>query len=270
MPHSTHIILSASRLCDLPAFYPHYLIQRVLQYQQSGKNIHTLVLWTKHPLSLLSNPLYDFLNSLKLQGIQLFVHLSITGMGAMPDLEPNVPDYKISLQLLPDIIRLVSSPERITLRIDPLVHLRMRDGRIYSNLELLPIIIENASESGIKNFVFSLLKAGIYSKVDRRFGKTGIRILPFSDEMLQNLKKYTLDLKSQGIGLQACCVQGFDETACIDGHSLMTMHDSIHPLLVKQMRHRPMCGCTQSTDIGGWPPKMCNSGCLYCYARPAL
>ena len=53
------IILSASRMTDMPKFYPEILIEEV--NKRMDKNIHTLVLWTKHPKPLLVNPLFDFL-----------------------------------------------------------------------------------------------------------------------------------------------------------------------------------------------------------------
>jgi hypothetical protein len=45
------------------------------------------------------------------------------------------------------------------------------------------------------------------------------------------------------------------------------LHDSHMPVSKKQQNHRELCGCTDSIDIGGWPPKKCYTGCQYCYAR---
>jgi hypothetical protein len=47
------IIISASRMTDLPAFYPESLIDEVEKRIEKNFKIHSLVLWTKHAASLL-------------------------------------------------------------------------------------------------------------------------------------------------------------------------------------------------------------------------
>lgn len=36
---------------------------------------------------------------------------------------------------------------------------------------------------------------------------------------------------------------------------------------VNKRMERSLCGCSMSTDIGGFPPKICGTGCLYCYGN---
>ena len=55
------VILSASRMTDMPKFYPNELINEVQKRLDKNIDIHTLVLWSKHPNSLLVNPLNDYL-----------------------------------------------------------------------------------------------------------------------------------------------------------------------------------------------------------------
>ena len=55
------VILSASRMTDMPAFYPEQVLEEVNKRVAKGQDIHTLVLWTKHPYSLLKEPLKSFL-----------------------------------------------------------------------------------------------------------------------------------------------------------------------------------------------------------------
>lgn len=255
-------------MCDLPAFYTEYLIDKLNDYIQSGKTIHTLVLWTKHPQALLCDPLYSFLVRLKTKGIQLYIHLSITGMGGMPELEPFVPPMNKSLKLMPHLIDLTSEPERICIRIDPIVNLRMKDESIFSNLDSLHLIINQASQFNIRRFVFSFLEAGIYAKVDARFFKAGIKILPIPEQKILWLKTYMAELKFSGILLEACCVKTFPDMACVDGFLLSKLHKNENTISLKRPYRRPKCACTASIDIGVWPPKLCKSGCLYCYARP--
>ena len=54
---------------------------------------------------------------------------------------------------------------------------------------------------------------------------------------------------------------------CIDGELLAKLHDKKYPTSLKQQKKRKLCGCTESIDLGGWPPKKCYTGCLYCYSN---
>ena len=53
------IIISASRMTDMPKFYPKELINEVKSRMDKGTDMHTLVLWSKHPDSLLENELFN-------------------------------------------------------------------------------------------------------------------------------------------------------------------------------------------------------------------
>lgn len=273
------VILSASRMCDMPKYYPNDIITETEKRLKKGLQIHTLVLWTKHPASLLVNPLYDFLIKLKAENTQIFVQLTITGMGGLvvgkrtdgkPMIpEPNVPRFEEALKILPKIIELTGNAQRIKLRIDPVARIKDTDGKVFSNLKYFPVIVDFASKLGIQNFVFSFLEKGFYRKVDMRYVKIGGEIIP-----PDNNERYTTALWLQklqakyDVRLEACNVLGFDESRCVDGNLLMQLHDDKNFFVsLKQPRSRALCGCTESIDIGGWPPKKCYSGCDYCYAN---
>jgi len=55
--------------------------------------------------------------------------------------------------------------------------------------------------------------------------------------------------------------------AGIDGYLLTSLHHVAKEVDLKEPRKRKLCACTNSIDIGGWPPKKCYSGCKYCYAN---
>lgn len=273
------IVLSASRMTDLPAWYPRAIIDEVETRRSKGQNIHTLVLWTKHPQSLLQEPLVNYLDKLKKENVQLYVQLTITGMGGLVTgtdaqgqawkPEPQAPATEISLRLLPDVIDLTGSPHRIRLRIDPLLKIEDAWGKFYSNEPVFEPIVKEAARHGIRNFTFSLVRPGIYRKVDRRFEKEGIHLLDFTEEDQQTLRLKFTHLQSElGVSIEACCVEGWPTSACIDGQLLMRLHPEGGNVSLKKPHSRSLCGCTQSTDIGGWPPKPCPTGCIYCYARP--
>ena len=266
-------------MTDMPAWYPGELIAETRRRINRGATVHSLVLWTKHPAAVLREPLCSFLNELKERKIQLFIQLTITGMGGKicgtdasghswkP--EPHAPSPESSLNHLPRLISLTSHPDRILLRIDPLLKVKDANGQLYSNVPEFKNIATEASRMDIHYFTFSLVQPGIYRKVDRRFEKEGITLLPFSPSDQKELQEQFTELERQlNIHISACCVEGWPSSACIDGKKLMRLHPENLDVSLRQPHSRPLCGCTLSTDLGGWPPKVCPTGCIYCYARP--
>ncbi len=275
------VILSASRMTDMPKYYPIGLIKEVRRRLENGQKIHTLVLWTKHPMSLLTQPLMDFLIELKSIGIQIYLQLTITGLGGIPlgfgknnfqnFFEPNSPKYEDSLTLIPDIINLLGKPERIRIRIDPIIRIIDSERNILSNLNYLPIIIEKANQFGVSTFSFSFLERSAHKKVDKRFADISITIFPPDDFERNRFIKWVAEIeKKHDVQIFSCCVPGMKISKCIDGSFLESIHDHQIPTEHKQPYKRKLCGCTESIDIGGWPPKRCFTGCLYCYSNPVI
>jgi len=154
------------------------------------------------------------------------------------------------------------------LRVDPIIRLIDNQSKLFSSLKYFQEIVEVASELGIKDFSFSFLEKGVHQKVDRRFKKIGCEILsPNRKERQQTEVWFKKIAKKFNINIFACCVPGFPVSKCINGELLQTLHDKNLPTDLRQPKRRDLCGCTNSIDIGGWPPKKCNSGCEYCYAN---
>lgn len=272
------VVLSASRMTDLPKYYPEELIAEVENRIKKGMQIHTIVLWTKHPQALLKTPLYSYLIQMKEQGVQLFLNCTITGLGKKVVgkctggedliLEPNAPDVKEAIASLTRVIHLLGKPERIRLRIDPIVRIEDAVGDQFSNLKAMPLIIEKLHILGIKNYCFSFLEKGGHQKVDRRFQRLGVKILSPTEEERQRTAIWVKELEARFlVKIHSCCVPGFPETRCIDGQLLQELHDEHWEVDLSEPRSREKCGCTKSVDIGGWPPKKCYTGCQYCYAN---
>jgi len=266
MKEKEHIILSASRMTDMPKFYPDILIEEV--NKRMDKGIHTLVLWTKHPRSLFAEPLHQYLLDLKSKGIQLYIQLTITGMGGT-FIEPNAPESEHSISVLPQVIDLVGKPERIRLRIDPIIRIEDAQGGITSNLHQIPEIVERCSRLGIKTFSFSFLENKMHKKVNKRFNDLGLTILSPTQEEREKIVTWIHNIESDfGVRIYACAVPGIQSSACIDGEYFESLHDN-RGLLTSHIQpfKRSLCGCSMSTDIGGFPPRKCLTGCLYCYGN---
>lgn len=281
-------ILSASCMTDMPAFYPQQVIEAVETRRKKGVQIHTLVLWTKHPSSLLKEPLYSYLKGLRNAGIQLYIQLTITGMGSLQmgvDLngnpiviEPHAPKWEDAVTALPKVIELIGSPLRIRLRIDPILRFKDAAGVTQSNLEYMPKIIEATVPLGIKTFNFSFVEdkndkelAKGHLKVNRRFEKLGATILPPTLEERAGIKAWMDELSNQNsIQILSCATPGMEKSSCINGAWLEQLHDSHMPTSHKECPSRALCGCTEFIDLGGWPPKKCYTGCLYCYSNPKI
>ena len=267
------IIISASCMTDMPKYYPEQLIDAV----NDRKKIHTLVMWTKHPRSLLTEPLLSFLEGLKQDGTQLYVQLTITGMGQMVMgtdingkpviMEPNAPTLADSIDALDQVIELVENPMRIRLRIDPLIRYKDANGEIQSNYELFEPILSQTAAKGIKTYSFSFVESGMHKKVNRRFEHLGLTLLPPTDEERKDFANKFQELeKKYGVTISSCAIPGFNKTACICAKLLESLHDKHLPLEDKPGKSRPLCGCSKSIDIG-FPPKKCYTGCQYCYSH---
>lgn len=268
-------------MTDMPAFYPEAIIKEIESRKDKGACIHTIVLWTKHIKSIFSEPLSSYLKAQQKSGTQVYIQLTITGMGGNVFVmghnkraifpEPNVPNIEESLALIDNLSEFAGSPLRIRLRVDPLIRLRDVEGQSFSNYNSLAEIVHLLSPKGIKYFTFSFLEKGIYKKIDNRFYRHGIEVLaPDLKERKHFAEEMNAMAEKLNVSITSCSVPGLPSSACIDGRLLMQLHDHQWPLDLSQPHSRQLCGCTKSVDIGGWPPKVCNSGCLYCYARPKM
>lgn len=275
-------VLSASRMTDMPKFYRKELIEGVKNRLDKSQDIHTLVLWSKHPDSLLESELYAFLLEIKKKGVQLFYQCTITGMGKRiigtnKDgsefiLEPGVPKPHKAIKDLEKVIELVGDAKRIKLRIDPIVKLRNKcTDEVFSSLPMIEEIIKETSRLGIKNYTFSFLENGIHNKVDYRFQQYEWEIITPNLEQKQNVYKWLIDKgQKYNVIIEPCCVEGLDSSRCINGYLLTDLHKENKRTILKEPKKRSLCNCTDSIDIGGWPPKKCYSGCKYCYANAYL
>lgn len=254
-------VISASRRIDMVSCFPDELV-RLLAEKCPPEHTHTVVLWTKNPANLLEHTTLRE----SCRQYHLFLYLTMTGMGATM-LEPNVPRWQEMAALLEPLVEYLGTPERIRIRFDPIVHLRMPDGDTMCNLaEFEPVAIE-ACKHGIHDVSISWMAA--YKKVVTRLKKRGIEEIPVSpDEWQKEFDWLTEKASKYSTRLHGCCVPGMPVSRCIDGELLARLHpDNLPCSTAKAKGQRKACGCTESYDIGWYNP--CPHGCLYCYANPA-
>lgn len=257
--HRMKTVLSASRRTDLVASYPDRFVEVLKQYPPG--EIHSIVIWTKNAVNLIQ---HSKLKAALLEYDQLFVHFSITGMGGSL-LEPGIPETEESLSLLPELVRIVGCPERISIRFDPVVNLWI-EGKRYSNIERFPQIAEAAAENSIRRITTSWMAD--YKKVIRRLEKHNIAIAEYNRE--KQIEYLQNECAQRGLELHGCCVEGLPVSRCIDGYLLQALHPNNERCsLARDSSQRPLCGCTKSKDVG-WYSQSCIGGCLYCYANPAV
>ena len=256
-------VISASRRVDMVAGYPELLIE-TLTSKCAPEKVHTIVIWTKNASNLLHHNKLRFVLS---QYDQIFLQYSITGMGASI-LEPNIPLTDKSISMLPDLITLCKIPERVRIRFDPIVHLKLANGSKYTNIHEFKHITSRAASYGLRDIVISWMQ--LYKKVNTRLRSLGIEPLGISKNRWQaEHEQLQLIASRNNIVLHGCCVPDMQISSCIDGKLFNKLHPKGFTCSVKKAKgQRQHCGCTESWDIGWY--YSCVGGCIYCYANPDI
>ncbi len=254
-------VISASRRIDMVGTNPDQFVD-ILNQKCPPERVHTLVIWTKNATNLFEyQPLYEKVK----QYDQLFIHYTVTGMGAT-FLEPRIESPLIALEKLPALVELVKSPRRIRFRFDPIVHFRFKNGDEFTNLNWFERIAPEIQKAGISEVSISWMAA--YKKVVNRLGKNGIQIVQQNQQQWQTDLNYLQAIVDEyHLNLQGCCVPQMSRSRCIDGHLFNELHPFGKSCSTKRAKgQRKLCGCTESWDIGWY--SACVHGCLYCYANP--
>ncbi|RKY84397.1 hypothetical protein DRQ09_08695 [candidate division KSB1 bacterium] len=255
-------VISASRRIDLLDCFPEEFIN-ILKNKCHPEEVHTLVIWTKNCNNLLNlSSVNEWLKNYR----QIYIHYTITGMGGSV-LEPGIPGEDVLLDRLDEVIEFVQKPERIALRFDPIVHLYLPNGKIYSNLYKFEKITKKASYAGIKTIKFSWMQE--YPKVIKRLAENKIYpVLISKEKKMKELKKMKEISSFYKVKLEGCCTEETEISRCIDGFLFNKLHPDGEICSTKKAKgQRKLCGCTESWDIGWY--FTCPNGCLYCYANPA-
>jgi hypothetical protein len=277
------IVISASRRTDLAAFFPAGLAsdlreERARVLAPRGKtcevdlrpeNVHTIVLWSKNFANLIGDRFG--LRGLLAKYEQAYFHFTITGLGG-GFIEPGCPRPEEALAQIPEIVRIAGSPERVSIRFDPVLFWR-EGGAVRTNLDFFERLAPSAAAAGIRTIRFSF--AQWYGKARARARRRGFEFVDPGEEEKRSLAAELGRVAAdQGFDLWACSqgflagVPGVRPSSCIDGRRLGELHPRREPVSSKKDRtQRPDCLCTESRDIGSYS-QACPHGCVYCYADP--
>lgn len=255
-------VISASRRVDMVAGYRNELVE-ILKQDWPPERVHSLVIWTKSPPVLQRDEdLKEFLSEYD----QIFLHLTVTGLGGTI-LEPIAPPLRESAAALGGLVEFAGDPARVRLRFDPLLEVEISSGEVLSNFHMFEEIANAGLSCGIRDISTSW--ATSYKKVFSRLEARGMKLLRKNGDEVGELWDDLLSrAEAMGVRLHACCVTGLPRSRCIDGELLNRLHPKGYTCSMKKARgQRPLCGCTESYDIGWY--RRCPTGCLYCYANPA-
>lgn len=278
-------VVSASRRTDLVAFFPEWfasvLGKKGAEVQgPSGSTyevdldpdaVHTVVLWSKNFQNMIDN--FAGLRDLLLDYDQLFCHFTITGLGGS-FIERGVPPYRKALSQLDDLIEIVGTPDRVTIRFDPVVYWK-DEGKTRTNLRIFEKMAPAIHEKGVKNIRISF--AQWYRKAKRRADKQGFPYVdPSLEKKWEDARLLARVAGGWGLRLFSCSqdflteIPGIRPSSCVDGRLLQELHpDGESVSHTKDKTQRAECRCTTSVDIGSYT-QFCPNSCLYCYANPKI
>jgi DNA repair photolyase len=167
------------------------------------------------------------------------------------------------------------SLQSINYRYDPIIFYKKKgSSNILNNLKKFKLIIENVSNIGVREIIFSF--ATIYSKVKNRMDSRGyIPIDPSGDKKREVLNELMKICEKNNLQMKACCqpdLLGFnriEQAHCIDANIIEQLIEEKIPK-IRDTGQRKDCGCFKSKDIGGYSGIFrCKHNCDYCYASPA-
>lgn len=281
-------IISASRRTDIPAFYYEWL-QECLKNRSvtlanplypekkytvdlSPDNVHSIVLWSKNFINVLKDPKL-------LKDYNLYFQYTITGYSRV--LEPNVPPYEKSIEILKGLLDKGYKPEQFNIRFDPI--LLSTKGEVKPNyekpglarLEMFERLCSDLKSLGMDNCRLTTSYISMYGHTEKNLNKAGIDYISLSeDAQIKFMKKMSEIAQKYNRDIYTCANDRFVKAGipnikkghCIDGDVLEGLFGKCTKS--KDPAQRAECGCIKSRDIGQYT-QPCKHACRYCYANPA-
>lgn len=213
-------------------------------------------------------------------GFQTIVHSTITGWGGT-EIEPHVPDYNYSVQMLWKLIESGYPRERCVLRIDPIFPSRNGIARFKQLIDcinqtgLLPIRIRISILDEYKHVKDRFIKSGyhpMYGMDNLYPGNDQIKMV--SEALIRTSVAYNIKFECctekrlvevtntevEKYGMDKICI----EQGCISKADLSVM--SLKGMnFAENMQNQNECHCISCKKELLDQKKRCPNGCIYCY-----
>jgi hypothetical protein len=274
-----HMIISASRRTDIPAFYAEWFINRIRagyctvpnpfnQKQISKVTLHpedvdVIVFWTRNP-----KPFFPYLDELDQRGFRYYFQYTL--LGYPREIDTKSPDRDAALSIFRELANRVG-PDRMIWRYDPIV---------FSQLTGASYHTENYTQiaTALNGYTFrSVISVmDMYAKFRKRIVKLnqeGVGIVAYDgaksqrfEDLMQTFVRTATENRMQ---IQSCAeeldltVYGIQPGKCVDDEFIQATF-GIEVGHQKDPGQRKACGCVVSRDIGIYDS--CQFGCQYCYA----
>lgn len=218
-----------------------------LSWTRVAKDYNGIILITKHLSHLFIG---------QASKINCIVHVTITGHGGSI-YEPNVPTFIMSKMYF-DLLVKTLGPERVVLRIDPIIP---DDSGIAKAIN----VYEQIHVNGGKRTRVRLSFMDNYNHVRERFIKAGLKPLDYNFHAPLDLRK---KIASYFPDAEICGEPGFECIGCVSDKDLKILKIDVPPLQgydrVKIVQ-RPECKCLVYKTEMFKKRGRCDHMCLYCY-----
>ena len=272
IPH----IISASRRCDLPAYYGDWFMQCLnsgvahyrhpysgtpLEVSLQREDVIGFVFWSKD-----FSPFKTLLAEIAHRGFPFYCQFTITGLDA--PLEPHLPPLDERLACFRALAEHYG-PDHMVWRFDPIVISTVcSTDQTFSRFARLCDKLYDTTDECVVSFMQH------YRKVDARLKRleqeSSVRVIDTSDdERRALLARMANHAQRHGMRVTVCCQDGLvggtvGKAHCVDVDRFARFLPGSLPDVPRQGTRRE-CGCSYSVDIGTYG--QCGHECVYCYAR---
>lgn len=218
----------------------------------SAETVHTLLISTKDFRPLLDVPA---LRKVATKCDQVCMNLTITGFGGTL-LEPRVPEVKVLVARIGELVDFVGNPARITWCYAPILSWR---GFSNMSIEMFREIAEGMSSVGISRMMAVFFQAYDHARItpDEIDSKTRFHFIKEIDSITGKL----------GLQLSVCKHGRYHRLKCVDIDYFVDVHPSKDASIIDHYRSfpPPKGHCRDVIWDIGWYKPSCRHGCLYCY-----
>jgi len=205
------------------------------------------ILITKNPLVI-----YDTIR--KIDGVNVIVHCTITGMGGTV-FEPNAPPIKDAIEGYHRLIKNYGK-DRVVLRIDPIIPTKKGEQIALDVLKVANVLKEMRKDDNVRVRISFL---DLYPHVKERLLKLGIGLPDYDFHAPIEIRKKIWEKMGKP---EICGEPDLPVTGCISQIDL----DILKVVRIDgESKQRSICACAGNKFELLKSKKQCPIGCLYCY-----